>query len=423
MLRRLLLLVTLTAVMLAAPAYAQLGGVGLPSLPGAPNIGGAVGRLPGAVDDTLAQATRNLREVRRTAIESLLSRHRDALEPDPAGNPIVRREVLAIAPSSTALANAVRLGFQVSRRDDIDGAGALFVLQAPANMPTATALQALRQADPGGVYDFDHLHLPSGTVGAEQAGAAPASASRGTVRVGLIDGGVGDHPALAGAIAEQRSFSGERVVPTAHATAIASLLAGRGHGVNGVAPNAQLYVADIYGGQAIGGSSLALVRAIGWLTSMGAPVINVSLVGPRNQVVETIVESAVRRGFLIVAAVGNDGPAAAPLYPAAYPGVIGVTGVDSRNRVLVEAERGPQVMFAAPGATAAAALHGVTGVRGTSFAAPVVAGLLASRSQSVAANAATLRALQSSAQDLGARGRDDVYGYGLVAVRGGSTSR
>src|SRR3546814_17507179 len=69
-------------------------------------------------------------------------------------------------------------------------------------------------------------------------------------------------------------------------------------------------------------------------------VVNISLVGPPNLLVRTAVTTLGRRGQLIVAAVGNDGPAAAPLYPAAYPGVIAVTGVDARHRVLMEAGRG-----------------------------------------------------------------------------------
>ena len=66
----------------------------------------------------------------------------------------------------------------------------------------------------------------------------------------------------------------------------------------------------------------------------------------------------------------------------AYPGVVGVTAVDARLKVLIEAARGPQVMFAAPGAdlaTAASGGNGYQGARGTSFAAPLVAALLATQ--------------------------------------------
>ncbi len=150
------------------------------------------------------------------------------------------------------------------------------------------------------------------------------------------------------------------------------------------------------------------------------PVINVSLVGPANRLLEQVVRLVIARGHIIVAAVGNDGPAAAPLYPAAYPGVIAVTGVDARHRVLLEACRGSHVAFAAPGAglSAAALQQDYVTVRGTSFAAPVVAGLLArelllpDRKQAEQA----IALLASRALDLGAKGSDRIYGKGLVGA-------
>jgi subtilisin family serine protease len=150
------------------------------------------------------------------------------------------------------------------------------------------------------------------------------------------------------------------------------------------------------------------------------PVINVSLVGPPNAVLEAVVSQVISRGFIIVAAVGNDGPAAKPLYPASYPGVIGVTAVDAHRRVLVEAARGPQVRFAAPGAdmVAAKSPQGYEAVRGTSFAAPLVACLLAAQlgEPDSAAAARAINDLAARAVHLGAHGLNPVYGYGLVAA-------
>jgi subtilisin family serine protease len=137
-------------------------------------------------------------------------------------------------------------------------------------------------------------------------------------------------------------------------------------------------------------------------------------------VLEQAVKAMLARGHVLVAAVGNDGPAAPPLYPASYAGVVGVTGVDPRQRVLPEAAQGPQVMFAAPGSELAVA--GTDGrayvtARGTSFAAPLVAGLLARqlREPSLAASQDALALLARDAVDLGAPGRDPVFGVGLVA--------
>jgi subtilisin family serine protease len=80
-----------------------------------------------------------------------------------------------------------------------------------------------------------------------------------------------------------------------------------------------------------------------------------------------------------VAAVGNDGPAAPPLYPASQPGVVAVTGVDATNRALAEAGKPLHLDYSAPGADMAAALpgKGYANVRGTSYAAPLVSARLA----------------------------------------------
>jgi hypothetical protein len=368
-------------LLLAAPsAQAQLGGLGVPSLP---DPGGVLDRTAQTADRTLDRVE-NLTQARTEAARSLLRRHRRELEADPQGQPIVRSQILALAPSAAALARAQAEGFEIVRSDNVAGGGALVVLRAPRGLSTRRALQRLREADPQGLYDFDHLHLESGV-----AAMAPAMAQQGAAggpRIGLIDGGVG------GGVIAQRAFSSSAPVASAHGAAVATLL-------QRAAPGARIYVADIYGGAPTGGSSAALTRALSWLAGETVPVINVSLVGPRNSIVEAMVARVLQSGVVIVAAVGNDGPAARPLYPAAYAGVVGVTGVDSRGRVLPEAGRGPQVDFAALG------IHTDPRVRGTSFAAPVVAGLIAQSS---------LQRVREQAQDLGARGRDDVYGQGLV---------
>jgi subtilisin family serine protease len=109
--------------------------------------------------------------------------------------------------------------------------------------------------------------------------------------------------------------------------------------------------------------------------------VTVSLVGPANPLLDGAIRLARDKGVTLVAAVGNDGPAAPPAYPASYPGVVAVTGIDGRGRPLPEAGRALHVDFAAPGADmqAAATQGGKSAVRGTSFAAPLVAGRLLMR--------------------------------------------
>jgi subtilisin family serine protease len=183
-------------------------------------------------------------------------------------------------------------------------------------------------------------------------------------------------------------------------------------------PHLDLYVADVYCGAPSGGSTAAVIYGLGWLVQENVPVINVSLVGPPNALLQRVVELMSTRGYLIVAAVGNDGPSAPPLYPAAYPGVVAVTGVDRRDKVLIEAGRGKFVAFAAPGADieAASLPSGYSPVRGTSFAAPIVASRLALLLEHPDPGAAerAVNELAASAVDLGSPGRDPVYGNGCV---------
>ena len=99
--------------------------------------------------------------------------------------------------------------------------------------------------------------------------------------------------------------------------------------------------------------------------------------------------------------------------------MVGVTGVDRRGRPLPEAARGPQVMFAAPGSQMVSAAPGAPPyrqVRGTSFAAPIVAALLAPRLPHPDPDLAR-GALASLAREAGSNaGRDEAIGYGTIGA-------
>ena len=342
---RLQALLLAACLALSGPAQAQIG---LPQLPTVPGVGEVTGQLPD-VGDTATNATgRALQQVRELRVRELLRENRRALEADPAGEPIVRSQILALGMNGEAIAAAEARGFQVVQTDGLGDAGAMTTLRAPRGMSTRRALRALRQADPNGVYDFDHLHLESGAALAVPM-FAQSSAVRGGPRVGLIDSGVGE----ASGLAAQRAFAGQAVAGP-HGRMVASL-------INSAAPGARIYAADIYGGVPTGGASSALARALTWLAEEQTPVINVSLVGPRNQIIETLVARLVARGFIVVAAVGNDGPAASPLFPASYPGVVGVTALTptaacSLKRVAVRKSISPRSACMATGARGCAEL-------------------------------------------------------------------
>ena len=416
----------LLALAWLADAQAQLPNVGLPQVP-LPQVrtepllrevGGTLGRLP----------------TRAVRIEQLAGRHRPELDRDNRGELVVRAEVVGLDLTDEALRNALAKQFQVVRTQELaELAIKVTILRTPEGMSARRGLKVLRKLDPTGTYDYNHVYLDAGlgdaglgNAGHDDAGhgdsgnralrrsfAVDASAAGSArPRVGLIDGGVDARHAALARVTVHVFGCGGAPVPDPHGTAVASVMSQR-------ETSLELYAADVYCGEPTGGAVDSMAAAFGWLARENVAVINVSLVGPRNALLERVVAKLVKRGHLIVAAVGNDGPAAPPLFPAAYDGVVGVTAVDAKHKVLVEACRGKHVDFAAQGADVNGATQAPdvwVPVRGTSFAAPVVALQLAIRiaAPDLAQRERALADLASTATDLGKNGRDDIYGAGQV---------
>ncbi|UGQ46395.1 S8 family serine peptidase [Massilia endophytica] len=353
-------------------AHAQLG---LPSLPLPQRLGLDTQQLTRPAERLLDRnVIADLRTVRAELVRKLLAEQARVVEADPVGQPVRRGEILAWAPGEAGRSAARALGLAVLREENLEGS-VLLVLRVPENLSTVAALAQLRAADPEGSYDFNHLYNESGS-----APGVPAAQDSGRLRVGLIDAGVdGEHPVFQGTEIVRWGCGGS-AVPSSHGTAVAALMVGRSERFHGALPEARLYAADIYCGDAASASVDRIAGALAWMAREKVGVVNISLVGPANQALERAVAAMVAKGHLLVAAVGNDGPAAPPLYPASYPGVVGVSAVDRQGRPLPEAARGAQVMFAAPGSQMVSATVGAPPyrqVRGTSFASPIVAALLA----------------------------------------------
>lgn len=326
-------------------------------------------------------AESSLAELRRLRLGELVRTNRETLEMGQGGAPVRRGVLIAIDPNAEDLARAARLGYRVEAREDLGGLTSV-TLRLPRGISVKDGLKQLAKAAPGMTLDADPIYEPAGgallpIAGAVLAGASPPPVPAGKVIV-MIDGGVAAHPSLARARLVQQGFAGA-AKPTGHGTAVASLLVGQDGQFRGAADGATLYVADVYGGSPAAGSASAIVRALAWAASKNPDAISISLVGPSSILLQRAVAILAARGIRMVAAVGNDGPAAPIQYPAAYPGVTAVTAVDARDRALPEAGRAARLDFAAPGADMAAALpgRGYAKVRGTSFATPLVAARLA----------------------------------------------
>jgi subtilisin family serine protease len=371
----------LLAVGAGTPASAQIG---LPPLP--------TDRLPMPLELPLpAPVPRELDAVAEPVVSSVRQRARELLqrypgqvERDPRGAPAVRAVIIALAPDEQALQQALTRGFQIQSDETLVPLDERVVtLLVPAGISTRRALRDLRAADPNGSYDFDHLFVslqasPTHDAGDPQPTAALAAIV--DVRVGLIDGGVDAQHAVFATRQPQVQGCGGAPTPSEHGTAVASLFVGRAPEFRGAAPGAELVAVDVYCGlEAPGGRVRDIVVGLAELAAANVRVINMSVVGPDNTVLAAIVRKVLAQSIVIVAASGNDGPNAPPLYPAAYPGVVAVTAVDANAKLLIEASGGDHVRFAAPGADMLAASLGgkYAAVRGTSYAAPLVAGLIA----------------------------------------------
>jgi len=362
------------------------------------------------VGDTLAQ-------VRLDRITALLRDSRAQIEPDRDGQPAVRGILVATGVDDAMIARAAKNGFRLVDRDHIEGLDLDIVRFAvPNGSSLARAQKHLAKLLPDAEIDADHIYFASGPGGALPAAALATVTSSGKASLGLIDGGVAAHPSVAGRV-EQRGFAAGAPYASRHGTAVASLLVGTGP-VRGSAPGQRLLAADVYGADPAGGNASAIARALGWLVQRGVAVTTISLVGPDNKLLAAAISRSQQRGMLIVAAVGNDGPAAPPAYPASYKGVFAVTGVDAKDRALSEAGRATHVDFAAPGDAVLAATGAGTAdrLRGTSFAAPLVAGRLALRypAPMIDRIGPAVSALVFEARDLGKKGRDKIYGHGLI---------
>lgn len=321
-----------------------------------------------------------LLEIRRLRLRELVRQYPQQLEMDGDGQPVRRGVLVAIDPDPLSLQVASRAGFRIvaDERESELGLRAV-TLAVPRGLSARQALKLIRSVAPAIQADFDHVFEPAGGALLPFAGALAAATGSGRgPLIGIVDGGVASHPSLGQASIEQKGFAGDPQ-PTGHGTAVASLIVGNQGSFRGAATGASLLVADVYGGSRAAGSATVIVRALAWLASKRPLVINISLVGPQNRLVQRAVAAVRARGINVVAAVGNDGPAAPPQYPASYPEVVAVTGVDARGKALPEAGKAAHLDFAAPGADMAAALpgQGYARVRGTSFAAPLASARLA----------------------------------------------
>jgi subtilisin family serine protease len=160
------------------------------------------------------------------------------------------------------------------------------------------------------------------------------------------------------------------------------------------------------------------VNALDWLLSQNVQVINMSVGGPRNLLVDIAIQRTIKSGIPVIAAAGNGGHNAAAVYPAAQQDVIAVTAVDSEMNIYSKANYGEYIDFAAPGVDIWAGNEKGAGkfVSGTSFSVPFVTAAMACFINKIDHKEAYLQ-LQKNAKDLGVKGKDKQFGWGIVEIK------
>lgn len=428
------------ALVPAGPAKVGVGGGAVPGvapkLPGGPLFGldgnGGVPTVPGAGGQPQAQAPH-----------------------DPDLLVVVFRPG---TPDGTTADFASAFKLTVEKQFDLAGLKLrVFLMRIPAgansqdlqNRATADGRALWVQPD----FRFQSLQGTQGTTGEAPPGGSkqyalqrihadeiPQAARGQGVTVALIDSGVQrDHESLKAdrvttldLVTGPGSARWDNPPAETHGTVVASIIAGSGK-VQGLAPAVDLLAIRAFAEidpktGASEADSFRLSQAISIALEHRVRVINLSIGGPNDPLVRLAVEQAVLTGTVVIAAAGNAGPDAPPVYPAAQTGVIAVTATDAKDRIFNGANRGDYIAVAAPGVDVLAARPGKAGgsgapassaydyFTGTSMATGYVTGLAAVLlSADPKLNAADLRRiLETSATDLGPPKKDAEFGWGRI---------
>lgn len=245
------------------------------------------------------------------------------------------------------------------------------------------------------------------------------------IKVAVVDTGISNHDDLfiAGGVSTvdyTNSFSDDN----GHGTHVAGIVGAQNNsiGIVGIAPEAEIYAVKSLDRDGYGYLS-DIIEGIDWSISNKMDIINLSFgTTSHSPTLQQIVDKAYNQNILVVAAAGNSGSADGNVdtveYPARYDSVIAVAATDSSDKRGSFSSTGNALEVAAPGEGILSTYMNNQYARmsGTSMAAPYAAGNLALLKQANSTlSAKDLRyKLQHGVIDLGAVGRDAMYGYGLI---------
>ncbi|MBW3620288.1 MAG: S8 family serine peptidase [Actinobacteria bacterium] len=361
--------------------------------------------------------------------------------PSPCGGgTALRTTVLRVGPGDTAAvaARASALGVEVGTVDATLGAVEL-VDAAPGSVAVLARHAEVEAVEPGAPM-FHAGVTPDDPLFPSQRGLAIIDAPTGwlartasALRIAVLDDGIDGHRAdLAGRVVAGYDVVRRVSLPTGansdlggHGTSVAGIIGARGNDGTGMAGTdwgAALIPVRVFD-EAGCASSTDVAAGIRAATDLGAEVINLSLGGDRgSQVLDDAIAYAASRDVVVLAAAGNAGPTGEPMHPAVHPEVIAVGATTSDDTIAPYSNQGDHLELTAPGGSSGDGILTLLerdrygGRIGTSFAVPFVAGAAALyRAEHPTATRTQVRsALAAAVVDLGADGRDPVFGHGRL---------
>jgi len=332
-------------------------------------------------------------------------------------------------------------GYQFSQEEHLEAFDSIVAkVKAPASYDLFSDYQLvmdkLNRHD--AVLDLNHVYTNIYTNASDQHskksfGLVPGdilSLSGDNIKIGMVDTAIAlDHELLQQASITQKHFTQDELDPVyEHGTAVASLLTGKQPDYAGIIPGAELFNASVFvqsSGQQSVATAMSLMRGLNWLVQQDIKVINMSLAGPPNRLLQKAIQKLCNQGVVIVAAAGNDGPLAEPMYPAGYQCAVAVTAVDAENRLYKNAVRGNHIDVAAYGVDIMAAdgSSGLSAQSGTSIAAPFVSAWIAAQLPKSGLNNNWVDLALEQCIDLGEEGIDPLFGNGLLPTKATQVAR
>lgn len=172
------------------------------------------------------------------------------------------------------------------------------------------------------------------------------------IKIAVIDSGISPHDdlSIAGGYSAV-SYTSSYKDDNGHGTHVAGIIGAKhnGYGIDGIAPEAQIYAVKALD-QNGSGDLQSLLQGIDWSIANRMDIVNMSLgTTSDSKILHDAVNKAYEQGVLLVAASGNDGNGKPVNYPAAYSSVVAVSATNEKNQLASFSTTGDEVEFSAPG--------------------------------------------------------------------------